>query len=64
MTTCVNSTTTAHRINALIAAADAARLLSWHGVSADREAHKAEADALIEQMRRVAVDWSRGRNTL
>lgn len=51
----------AHRIATLIAAADAARLLSWHGPIADREAHKAEADALIEQMRRVAVDWDRGR---
>jgi hypothetical protein len=56
-----NHTTLAAHIDTLIAAADAERWLEWHGPVAEREEHRREADALIEQLRRVSVDWSRGR---
>ena len=48
------------RITALIAAADRARWLSWHGPMSARAAHAAHADALIEQLRRIGVEWAKG----
>jgi hypothetical protein len=56
-----NSNTLAAHIDTLIRAADAERWLEWHGPVAEREQHRDEADALLEQLRRVSVDWSRGR---
>ena len=46
-------------IEALIAAADCERWLAWHGPTAERAAHDAHADALIEQLRRISVDWAK-----
>lgn len=53
---------TAAHIETLIRAADAERWLEWYGPPSEREEHRAEADALLEQVRRIGVDWSRGRD--
>jgi len=46
-------------IEALIKEANRARLLSWYGLEEKRAAHAAHADALIEQLRRISVEWSK-----
>lgn len=46
------------RIDALIHAADCERWLAWHGPVSERAQHAAEADALIEQLRRVGIEWA------
>ena len=46
-------------INALIAAANCARWLALRGPTADRAAHDAHADAILEQLRRRGVDWAK-----
>jgi hypothetical protein len=54
--------TTAQRIAALIDAADAYRWLSWHGPAESRAQYENEADRLLEQVRRIGINVSRGRD--